>query len=44
MADVIRPAAVEEGSPIQNGQSALPLYISKLADWLGDNTVALQLA
>ena len=23
MADVIRPAAVEEGSPIQNGQSAL---------------------
>ena len=25
MADVIRPAAVQEGSPIQNGQSTLPL-------------------
>ena len=26
MADVIRPAAVEEGSPIQNGQSANCLF------------------
>jgi hypothetical protein len=30
MADVIRPAAVEEGSPIQNGQSAIYVCLLSL--------------